>query len=85
MPKRKSKPYKDGELETILSLIPTHDNIMHLSNLLDRSEAAIKIIYRIAYGHGAFGNTAIVQVEKILAAKAKIGIAIGRQTRKKKS
>ena len=41
---RKWKIYKDGELEVILSLVPTSRNISYLSRLLDRSESAIEIV-----------------------------------------
>jgi hypothetical protein len=44
MPARTNKPYKDGELDVILSLAPTADNIQRLSRLLDRSEDAIQIV-----------------------------------------
>ena len=52
MPTRTGKPYKDGELETILSLAPTDANIRWLSTLLERSEEAIEIVYKIAFEHG---------------------------------
>jgi len=80
MPTRKGVEYKSGELEIILSLVPTLANIRHLSKLLDRSPEAIKIVYRIAYDHTPFGKNADIQVAKILAAKKSIGIDIGRKT-----
>jgi hypothetical protein len=46
---RKGVEYRRGELETILSLVPTDANISHLAALLDRSEDAIRIVYRMAY------------------------------------
>jgi hypothetical protein len=49
---RTNAPYKEGELEVILSMVPTENNIKWLSRLLERSEAAIEIVYKIAYGHG---------------------------------
>ena len=73
---RRNKPYKDGELEIILSLVPTKSNIQWLACLLDRSEQAIVIVYRIAYGHGKFGTTAGIQKRKILAAKKRVGISV---------
>ncbi|MDB4368533.1 hypothetical protein N9Z58_00185 [bacterium] len=78
MAKRKNEKYKDGELETILSLVPTKDNIARLSALLERSEQAIRIVYRIAYQHGSFGKDAKAQEKKVLAAKKKVGIVLGR-------
>lgn len=80
MAKRKGKPYKEGELEVILSLTPTSQNIASLSALLDRSKRAIEIVYRIAYGAGPFGDTAGIQVSKVLKAKKAVGISIGRKT-----
>ena len=79
MAKRKNKPYKNGELETILSLAPTRQNIKFLSELLGRTEGAIKIVYKIAFEHGSFGTKGSgVQEKKVLAAKKRVGIAIGR-------
>ena len=46
---RKGKPYKDSELELMLSFIPSENNIDILSRLLDRSKHAIEIVYKIAY------------------------------------
>ena len=76
---RTNEPYKDGELEVILSLVPTVDNIKRLSSLLGRSEEAIEIVYRIAFEHGPFGRQATVQERKIMAAKKRVGIKIGRK------
>ena len=39
---RKGAEYDKGELETILSLVPTKQNVKRLSQLLKRSEDAIK-------------------------------------------
>lgn len=80
MPDRSNKPYKEGELEIVLSLPPSAANIFWLSKLLERSEAAIEIIYKIAFEHGPFARTATVQRRKIMAAKQRVGIGIGRQT-----
>jgi hypothetical protein len=76
---RKNKPYKAGELETILSLAPTEANIKWLSTLLERCEDAIEIVYRIAFDHGPFGKDARIQETKIIEAKERIGIKIGRK------
>ena len=83
MPTRKNEPYKVGELEVILSMAPTQDNIKWLSKLLERTPSAIEIVYKIAYEHGPFGKTADIQKQKILAAKKRVGITIGRKTKKK--
>ena len=83
MANRTNKPYAPGELEVILSLAPTSENIRWLSVLLERTQAAIAIVYRIAFEHGPFGSTADIQVQKILIAKKKVGIGIGRKMAKK--
>ena len=70
-PKRKGNEYAPGELETILSLVPTSKNIRFLSRLLDRTEDAIAIVYKIAYRQGMGKG---IQKEKVLAAKKKVGI-----------
>jgi hypothetical protein len=83
MPTRKNEPYKSGELEVILSLAPTKNNIQYLSELLDRSKEAIEIVYRIAYEHGPFGEHADIQEKKVIQAKNRVGIAIGRKKPRK--
>ena len=81
---RKGKEYKDGELEVILALSTTELNIKNLSKLLDRTPDAIKLVYRIAFEHGPFAKDATSQEKKILAAKKKLGISIGRKRVRKK-
>jgi hypothetical protein len=70
--------YKPGELEVILSLAPTKPNIHWLSLLLERTPEAIEIVYRIAFCHERFGSGAKAQNQKILDAKKRIEITIGR-------
>jgi hypothetical protein len=79
---RRNWPYKPGELEVVLSLAPTNQNIRWLATLLERSEDAIQIIYKQAFEYGPFGKTAKIQEKKILAAKKRVGIAIGRRKRR---
>jgi hypothetical protein len=79
MTSRKSRPYLPGELEVILSMAPTTSNITYLSELLRRSRKAIEIVYKIAFEHGPFGKEAGTQETKVLAAKKRVGIAIGRR------
>jgi hypothetical protein len=74
---RKNEPYKNGELEVILSMVPTTANIGFLSELLERSPSSIRIVYRIAYGYGPFAKKADVQRRKIVAAKKRVEMAIG--------
>jgi hypothetical protein len=52
--------------------------------LQDRTPKAIEIVYKIAYEHGPFAKSAAVQQEKILAAKKRVGVSIGRKTLKRK-
>jgi hypothetical protein len=80
VPARTNTIYREGELEIILSLAPTADNIRNLSTLLERSEEAIKIVYKIAFENGPFGREATIQTLKILKAKKRVGIAIGRKS-----
>lgn len=79
MPANINKEYREGELEVILSLAPTEANIEWLSKLLDRSKGAIQIVYKIAFEHGRFARAASAQQSKILDAKKRVGIAIGRK------
>lgn len=78
-----AKPYRDGELEVILSLVPTRENIKKLSRLLGRTEAALKMVYRIAYERGKFVEAARPQREKVLEAKKRLGIVVGQQRSKR--
>ena len=80
--RRANEPYKEGELEVILSLPPTSANVFWLSKLLERSEEAIKIVYKIAFEHGPFASSADVQQRKIAAAKKRVDIRIGRRSGK---
>jgi hypothetical protein len=80
-PARKWEQYADGELDVILSLVPTKENIARLAILLKRSESAVRIVYKIAYGGGSFAQSADVQRRKIVAAKRRLGIVVG-NTRK---
>ena len=75
---REGHPYDDGELEVVLSLAPTQKNIEFLSALLRRSERAIELIYKIAFEHGPFGKHAHAMERKVVAAKKRVGIRIGR-------
>lgn len=76
---RTNKPYRAGELEVILSLPPTKNNLKWLSMLLERSEEAIMIVYKIAFEHGPFGERASIQEKKIIEAKNRVGVVIGRK------
>jgi hypothetical protein len=72
---RKGQQYRVGELEVILSLAPTEDNIARLATLLDRSEDAIRIVYRIAFaGFVPDADKGKPQWRKVRAAMASVGI-----------
>ena len=51
-----------------------------MSKLLERSEKAIEIVYKIAFEHGPFSKSATTQRKKVLEAKRRVGIQIGRQS-----
>jgi hypothetical protein len=71
--------YREGELEMILSLAPTATNLKLLAKVLGRSEAALQLVYRAAYGNGAFPEGAAFN-RKVVAAKKSLGITFGRRT-----
>jgi hypothetical protein len=76
-PENKGRPYRKGELELILSIAPTTENIERLANSLGRSAKAIEIVYRIAYQpNQPFGAGAQIQRKKIETAKGKIGLTL---------
>lgn len=79
MPGRTGKPYKEGELEVILSLPPTTQNIRWLRKLLERTEKSIQIVYKIAFERGLFGKDSVIQEKKIIEAKERIGLDVGRK------
>lgn len=79
MSSRKNKSYADGELEVILNTVPTEANIHFLSKLLQRTPRSIEIVYQIAFQSGPFGRNDGIQVNKVLDAKRRVGIAIGRK------
>lgn len=62
-----------------MSLAPTEANIHWLSKLLERSEKSIQIVYKIAFEHGPFGQDAGIQEKKIIEAKERVGLIIGRK------
>ena len=80
---RTNHPYAPGELEVVLSLAPTEGNIHWLSLLLERSEKSIQIIYKLAFEHGPFGKDGGVQERKIIEAKRRVGISVGRKNPRK--
>lgn len=79
MAKPKSKEYREHEMELILSLAPSADNIRRLSAVLGRSASAIQLVYRAAFGYGAFPEGTAFNV-KVLQAKNSVGIQLGRRS-----
>ncbi|GEM_PF-2626295 len=77
-----SREYREGELELILSLAPTAENIQRLSKVLGRSESAVQLVYRCAFGYGAFPEGKAFN-RKVLAAKQSLGIELGRKSPRK--
>ena len=84
MPRTPGTNYRESELELILSLAPTADNIQRLGKVLGRSESALHLVYRAAYGNGAFPEGGSFN-RKVLAAKLTLGLAFGRKTPRKTS
>ena len=78
---RRNAQYSPGELEVVLLTCPTKCNIQYLSELLQRTPSAIKLIYRFAFNYnGRFGRESMSQRRKINEAKVRLGlVAIGRQ------
>lgn len=76
---RQANEYSAAELELILSLAPTADNLRRLGSVLGRSQSALELVYRAAFGHGSFPEGKAFN-RKVLAAKTALGIAIGRKT-----
>jgi hypothetical protein len=80
-------PYKQEEINLILSLVPTHTNVNNLAESLGRSPEAIYTIYNMAYSGRWLKDTLKGMEEsqdnvvtKIARAKKKYGIFIGHET-----
>lgn len=43
------EPYKQKEIDLILSMVPTHNNVRNLAESLGRSEDAIYTVFELAY------------------------------------
>lgn len=77
-------PYKQQEVNLILTMIPTHGNVKNLAKSLGRSNGAIYTIYHPAYSGRWLKDTLSDMddsqdniVTKIARAKKKLGIFIG--------
>ena len=78
------EPYTKEEIQLLLSMLPTHDNVRIIAKTLGRSRGAIYTLYRLAYSvdwlKENIQNTAPHQdnvVTKIASAKKKLGIFVG--------
>lgn len=77
-------PYKQEEVNLILTLAPTHANVKNLAKSLGRSIDAIYTVYHLAYSSrwlkdtlSGMGDTQDNVATKIARAKKKHGIFIG--------
>lgn len=79
-------PYKQQEVNLILTVVPTHGNVKNLAKSLGRSTDAIYTVYHLAYSGRWLKDTLSGMedsqdniVTKIARAKKKLGIFIGHQ------
>lgn len=77
-------PYKQEEVNLILTLAPTHANVKNLAKSLGRSTDAIYTVCHLAYSGrwlkdslNATGDSQDNVVTKVARAKKKLGIFIG--------
>jgi hypothetical protein len=77
-------PYKQEEVNLILTLAPTHANVKNLAKSLGRTTDAIYTVYHLAYSGrwlkdtlSGMGDAQNNVVTKIARAKKKHGIFIG--------
>jgi hypothetical protein len=80
------EPYKQREIDLILSLTPTYLNVRNLSVSLGRSQEAITTIFSMAYSGkwlkgllGATNENTDNVVTKIAHAKKRLGIFVGHE------
>jgi hypothetical protein len=79
-------PYKQREIDLILSLTPTYSNVRNLSVSLGRSQDAIITVFSMAYSGkwlkgmlGATNENTDNVVTKIARTKKKLGIFVGHE------
>ena len=78
------QPYTQDEVDLILSILPTHENVARIASSLGRTREAIYFIYLNAYS-GQWLKSQLAQTNekqdnvftKIGKAKSKVGLAIG--------
>ena len=83
------EPYKQEEVDLILSVVPTHNNVKNLAKSLERSKEAIYTIFHLAYSGkwlknslNEMNDSADNIVTKIAKSKKKCGLFIGHEIRK---
>lgn len=81
-------PYKQEEVNLILTLAPTHGNVKNLAKSLGRSTDAIYTVYHLAYSGkwlkdtlNGMGNSQDNVATKIARTKKKLGIFIGHEVK----
>lgn len=85
---RAFEPYKQKEVDLILSMVPTHANVKNLAESLGRTKDAIYTVYNLAYSGkwlkdflGGMEKHQDNVVTKIARTKKKSGIFIGHKPR----
>lgn len=83
---RAFEPYKQREIDLILSTVPTHTNVKNLAESLGRTQDAIYTVYNLAYSSKWLGKLlkGIKEdqdnvVTKVARAKKQIGLFIGHE------
>jgi len=81
-------PYKQEEVNLILTLAPTHANVKNLAKSLGRTTDAIYTVYRLAYSPRWLKDTLSGMeasqdnvATKIARAKKKFGIFVGHEVK----
>jgi len=81
-------PYKQEEVNLILTLAPTHANVKNLAKSLGRTTDAIYTVYRLAYSRrwlkdtlSGMGDAQDNIATKIARAKKKLGIFAGHEAK----
>jgi len=79
-------PYKQEEINMILTLVPTHGNVKNLAKSLGRSTDAIYTVYHLAYSGRWLKDTLNGMRDsqdnvatKVARAKKNLGIFIGHE------
>jgi len=83
------EPYKQEEVDLMLSVVPTHNNVKNLAKSLGRSKEAVYTVFYLAYSGkwlknslSEMGDSADNIVTKIAKSKKKSGLFIGHEVHK---